>query len=64
MSRADSPNAHFTATLVDPTAQIRNSLQKATMEKPALITVHGYAQACQQSPLVSIQIATIAFKKT
>jgi hypothetical protein len=56
--------ANFTVRLIDPTVQVKNSLSQATEEKPATITIKGYAEICQQQPpQVSLEQATIAFKK-
>ncbi len=56
--------ANFTVKLVDPTDAVRNSLRLATKEKPASVVVRGFAEICQQPPLVSLQQAKIAFKKS
>lgn len=55
---------NFTVRLVDPTPQIKKNLIIATEEKPAKITIKGYAETCQHPPLVSLQKATVAFKKS
>lgn len=57
-------NANFTVKLVDPTAGVRKGLLASSKEKPVSITIHGYAEICQQPPLVSLQDATVAFKKS
>ena len=62
-TRADSLNAHFAAILIDPTDQVRNDLKNASQGNPAMITVHGFARICQDSPEVSLSQASIAFKK-
>ena len=55
---------NFTVRLVDPTPQIKKNLIVATEEKPTKITIKGYAEICQKPPLVSLQKATVAFKKS
>jgi cbb3-type cytochrome oxidase subunit 3 len=55
---------NFTVKLIDPTAIVEKSLELATEKKPATITIQGYAEVCNQPPLVSLQQATIAFKKS
>jgi hypothetical protein len=55
---------NFTVKLVDPTDDVKNKLQLATKEKPAVFTIQGYAEICSQPPLVSLQQATVAFKKS
>lgn len=55
---------NLTIKLIDPTDEIRKDLNSATSEKPAEITIKGYADVCQQPPLASIEQATIAFKKS
>jgi hypothetical protein len=56
-------NPNFTVKLIDPTAGVRKGLLTSSKEKPVSITIHGYAEICQQPPLVSLQEATVAFKK-
>ena len=56
-------NTNFTVKLIDPTAGVRKGLLASSKEKPVSITIHGYAEICQQPPLVSLQEATVAFKK-
>lgn len=56
--------ANFTVKLIDPTDEVKDDLKLATKEKPATVVVRGYAEICQQPPLVSIQDAKIAFKKS
>ena len=53
---------NFTVKLIDPTEEIKAKIQASTEKKPTTITIQGYAEICQQPPLVSIQPATIAFK--
>lgn len=62
-TKADSQSANFVATLIDPTSEIKENLENSSQENPVSLTVHGYAQVCQDSPLVSIEQATVAFKK-
>ena len=57
-------NDNFTVKLVDPTAGVRKGLLTSSKENPVSITIHGYAEVCQQPPLVSLQEAKIAFKKS
>jgi len=57
-------NANFTVKLIDPTAGVRKGLLTSSKENPVSITIRGYAEVCQQLPLVSLQDATIAFKKS
>jgi len=58
-------NGNFTVKLIDPTAGVRKGLLASSKEKPVSITIHGYAEICQQPPpLVSLQEATVAFKKS
>jgi len=57
-------DANFTVKLIDPTPGVRKGLLASSKEKPVSITIHGYAEICQQPPLVSLQEATIAFKKS
>ena len=57
-------NTNFTVKLIDPTAGVRKGLLASSKENPVSITVHGYAEICQQPPLVSLQEATVAFKKS
>ena len=57
-------NNNFTVKLIDPTAGVRKGLLTSSKENPVSITIHGYAEICQQPPLVSLQEATIAFKKS
>jgi hypothetical protein len=62
-SKADTMQETFVVTLIDPTDQNRVDLKNATKEKPANLTVRGYARPCQPSPILSIEPATIAFRK-
>jgi len=56
-------SSNYTVKLVDASQAVNAKIKGATQEKPALITIKGYAQVCTQPPLVSIQPATVAFKK-
>jgi hypothetical protein len=56
--------ANFTVKLVDPTTGVRKGLLASSKEKPVSITIRGYAEICQQPPLVSLREATVAFKKS
>lgn len=62
-TKVDSLNANFIATLIDPTDEVRQDLKNSSEDDPTTLVVHGYAQICQDSPAVSIQQASIAFKK-
>ena len=53
---------NFTVKLIDPTDTVRAKIKASSAQKPATITLQGYAETCQQPPLVSIQPATEAFK--
>lgn len=53
----------FNYKLVDPTEEVGSKIKASTQENPTTFTVRGYAEVCQQPPLLSIQPATIAFKK-
>lgn len=57
-------NANSTVRLVDPTAGVRKGLLTSSKEKPVSITIRGYAEICEQPPLVSLREATVAFKKS
>jgi hypothetical protein len=50
--------------LIDPTEKVTKQLENASQENPAEIILQGFAMTCQQPPLVSIQPATTAFKKS
>lgn len=54
----------LTLKLVDATTAVKKDLVGATEENPVKITVRGYAEVCEQPPLVSIKEATVAFKKS
>jgi hypothetical protein len=58
------PADDFTVRLIDPTDEIKKELSDSTLEKPATITIRGYAEVCSQQPLVSVLKATVAFKKS
>ena len=53
----------FKVKLVDPTDKVSVSLKTSSAKKPATLTVQGYAEVCQPLPLISLQPATVAFKK-
>ncbi|MDD5396660.1 MAG: hypothetical protein PHW24_01220 [Candidatus Moranbacteria bacterium] len=53
----------FTVKLIDPTDEVKTKIKASSPQKPATITLQGYAELCQRPPLVSIQPATEAFKK-
>lgn len=61
---APTDGSSFTVKLVDASSAVKNKFVGATLEKPAVITIQGYAEVCSQPPLVSIQPATVAFKKS
>ncbi|MFA6973119.1 MAG: hypothetical protein WC238_00070 [Parcubacteria group bacterium] len=51
--------------LVDASPEIKKSLEKSSSEKPVSITIKGYATVCNSAmPLISLEPATIAFKKS
>lgn len=54
----------FTVKLVDATDEVKNQLKDSSEVKPATITIQGYAEICKEPPLVSVQPATVAFKKS
>jgi hypothetical protein len=55
---------NFTVKLIDPTDRIKKELQNSTQENPVVISIRGYAEVCQQPPLISLEQATTAFKKS
>ena len=55
---------NFNVKLIDPTDKIRLSIKASSEKKPVMVKVKGYAEICQQPPLISLQPATIAFKKS
>lgn len=61
--KMDSTNI-FVAKLVDATAKITKQLKQASEKNPAKIVIQGYAEICQDNPALSLQPATIAFKKS
>lgn len=55
---------NFTVRLIDPTPQVKNSLNLSSEKNPVVIAVKGYAEICQQEiPQVSLAEAKIAFKR-
>jgi hypothetical protein len=54
---------NFNLKLVDPTDEIGLKIKASSKEKPTTFTIHGYAEICQQPPLMSLQPATVAFRK-
>ncbi len=54
---------NFQVKLVDSTDVIKARVKASVEKSPVTITIRGYAEICQQPPLVSLQSATIAFKK-
>ncbi len=61
--RVNEKEIAFNVKLIDPTDKVTEKLKAASAKKPATITLQGYAEACQDLPLISLQPATIAFKK-
>jgi len=61
---APTDGSSFTVKLVDASSAVKNKIVGATQEKPAVITIQGYAEVCTQPPLISLQPATVAFKKS
>jgi hypothetical protein len=53
----------YTFKLIDLTEEVKNKIKDSSRENPAKLTVRGYAEICQQPPLLSIQPAAVAFKK-
>ncbi|NTV40836.1 MAG: hypothetical protein HGA61_01005 [Candidatus Moranbacteria bacterium] len=53
----------FNYKLVDPTEEVSLKIKASTQENPTTFTVRGYAEICQQPPLMSLQPASVAFKK-
>lgn len=62
--KSDAARSHFTLTLIDPTDEVREKIEEASEEKPAPITVRGYADVCSDNPQLSLELAGIAFKKS
>ena len=54
---------NFKVKLVDATDKVSTSLKASSENKLATLDVQGYAEVCQSLPLVSLQPATVAFKK-
>lgn len=55
--------SNFTVKLVDASKAVSKKIADASRENPAVITIKGYAEVCEEPPLVSLQPATVAFKK-
>jgi hypothetical protein len=64
VSKYSDQNSPLEVKLIDPTATVKRELVGASQKIPAKITIQGYAQICQGDPVVSLQPATLAFKKT
>jgi len=62
-SSLTSQGEDYTFKLVDPTEEVKAEIRDSSKEKPVNLTVRGYAEVCQQPPLLSLQPATTAFKK-
>jgi len=62
-SQLASNEESFNLKLVDPTEEIGSKIKASSKENPTTFTIHGYAEICQQPPLMSLQPATVAFKK-
>ena len=50
--------------LIDPTDKIKKQLIQASAKNPATVILQGFADICEGSPVVSLQPATLAFKKS
>lgn len=59
-SSVDKDN--FIVGLVDATEETKEKLKDSSPQKPATITLQGYAEVCLEPPLVSLEKATVAFK--
>ncbi len=59
----DEKTNSFNVKLIDPTDKVTAAVKAASAKKPATITLQGYGEVCGQLPLVSLEPATIAFKK-
>lgn len=62
MSKNIAEQEEITIKLIDATDEVKKSAKASTKKNPTEITVQGYAEVCQQPPLVSLEKATIAFK--
>ena len=56
---------NFTVRLIDPGAVLKKKLDASTKDNLVKFTVRGYAEICEKEPpQVSVEQATIAFKKS
>ncbi len=62
-SKLTADKDNYTFKLIDPTDEVKTKIKDSSKENPVKLTVRGYAEICQQPPLLSLQPATIAFKK-
>ena len=53
----------FKLKLIDSTDKVSASLKASSKNKLTTFVLKGYAEVCQSLPLVSLQPATVAFKK-
>lgn len=70
ISKLPTENSHlvvdgenFNFKLVDPTDQVRKKIKSSSEKKPTKFIVRGYAEICQQHPLISLKPATVVYKK-
>lgn len=63
-NNVDLKNENFTATLVDPTEEIKDQLENSGEDNPVVLKIKGYARACQNEPEISLSEATKVFKKS
>jgi hypothetical protein len=62
---ANDAKNNFKVKLVDASADVKQNLQKSDSKNPAVVTIKGYASVCGSAvPLVSLEPATVAFKKS
>ena len=55
---------NLSVKLIDATKSLKKEIIESTQDKPVSINIKGFADICQQPPLVSMQQATVAFKKS
>jgi len=53
----------LTVKLIDPTDEIKSQIKASSEKSPTTVKIKGYAEVCEQPPLVSLEPATVAFKK-
>lgn len=59
----DKKATSFNVKLIDPTEEFLSKMKTSSEKKQTQFSIRGYAEACQQMPLVSIKPAGSAFKK-